>query len=333
MQKGKSVFPAAAALAMTCSLLTAQATAQAPAQAPAAPAAPTSRPAGPDDVVATVEGDKLTPRRIAQIRASLPPQFQQVASKMDNRAFVKSYGELFALSKLAEQEKLNERGPYKDQFAFLRMNFLAQAYLDYLNTRIEVKQEDAVKYYEEHKGDYQEAHVKAIYIAFSPAGAPAAADPQAKKSLTEAQAKAKAENLAAQLRKGADFAKLAKEHSDDTASAEKGGDIGPIKGNAAGIPAEVKDLIFKMRPGDVSDPVRHPAGFYLFKLEKIHTDPLEQVIGNIATRVQGLKVQEEINRILASIKITYDNESYFSNAPAAAPEQPAPPVQPPAARP
>ncbi len=76
------------------------------AQTPATLPAPGAKPIGPNDVVATVEGEKMTPARIQQLRDSLPAQFQQTASRMDNKAFLKSYGELMALFKLAEKEKL-----------------------------------------------------------------------------------------------------------------------------------------------------------------------------------------------------------------------------------
>jgi peptidyl-prolyl cis-trans isomerase C len=292
-----------------------------PAAPPAAP-----KPAGPNDVVAVVEGEKITPARLQQLRESLPPNFRQQVSSINDREFLKSYATLVALSRRAEQEKVAEREPYKDQLAFLRMNFLAQSYLDYLGKHVKVSQLDFQQYYNEHQRDYQEAKVRALYVAFSPNADPSSKDPKVKGLLTEQQAKAKAESLWGQLKKGADFEKLARENSDDKDSAKNGGDIGTIK-RSSGAPAELKDAIFALQPGEISAPVRQPAGFYIFKLESLRTVPFEEVAGNIATAVQGAKVKEELDRIMKSVQITFENESYFDPPAAPGRAQPAKPAK------
>ena len=315
---------ACAAAGMAAALLGAQAPSPSPASAAA-------KDVEPEDVVATIGGVKVTAGMLQKLRSNLPPQFQQAVSRMNKKAFLKSYAELSTLARLAEKEEIPEREPYKDQLAFLRMNFLAQSYLAALNARIEVSPAELQKYYNDNKSNHEEALVRTIYVAFSPnADKQTNADPKAKKLLTEAEAKAKAENLAAQLRQGADFAKLAQENSDDATSAQKGGDLGGIKKNSPGIPAEVKQFIFALQPGEISAPLRQPAGYYVFKLDSVRTTPFEEVRASLTSTVQSLKVKAEIDRILATVEITYDNEAYFTEAPAA----PAtPPAAPPAPRP
>lgn len=284
-------------------------------QTPAPPAAT----AGPDEVVVTVEGEKITPARLKQLRNSLIGPFQQAASTMDNKTFLENYGRLLKFSRLAEEEKLTEQVPYKDQLLALRMQFLAQAYLDSLSKRLQGSPEEMQQYYERRKADYEEAVVKAILIGFSPVAAAKkpGADPKAKIPLTEEQAKAKAEALAAELKKGADFAKLAKENSDDTPSAAKGGDLGVIRRNATGIPAALKDAIFGLAPGETSNPIRQPAGYYIFRQESTRATPYEEVAPSIATAVQGEKVRAEIQRISGTVQIQYDNPKFFESGPPA----------------
>ena len=303
--------------------------AQTPNQTPA-PAHPhAAKPAGPDDVVATINGEKITPRKIQELRQSLPPQFQQAVSRMDEKAFLKSYAELLTMSQLAEKAKVVEHDPYRSQFAFLRMNFLAQAFLDHLNKNTPVIQDDYKRYYDEHKAEFQEAGVRTIYVAFSPnASAAPSNDPKAKRPLTEEQAKAKAESIWARLKKGADFAKLAEENSDDKASAEKGGDIGLIKGNSGGVPGELKTVIFSLKAGEMSVPVRQPAGFYIFKVESARTVPFEEAVVLMAPAVQSMKVKQELDKIMQSIQITYDNEAFFNAEAPAPPASPRPPAVP-----
>jgi peptidyl-prolyl cis-trans isomerase D len=82
---------------------------------------------------------------------------------------------------------------------------------------------------------------------------------------TQNAAKAKAEALLAQIKAGADFAKLAAENSEDPGSAKKGGDLGY---NPRGVMVpEFDEAMFSMKPGDVSDLVRTQFGYHIIKLE------------------------------------------------------------------
>jgi peptidyl-prolyl cis-trans isomerase C len=289
------------------------AAAQTPAATPPAP-----KKISPDDVVATVNGTKVTAGMIDALRTGAPPQFQ-AATKLNNTEFLKGVAGLLILSRLAEKEKVQEISPYKEQLEFMRLNFLANAYVANLNATVKVTPADIKKYYEEHKDDYEEAVARAIYISFSNTGG---TDPQGRQRLTEVEAKAKAETLVAMLRKDADFAQLAKEQSDDAASAAKGGDIGALKRSSTGVPTEIREAVFKLKPGEISDPVVQPTGYYIFKLEKLQTTPLEEAAPTLDEAVRGAKINAELQKLLTDIKITHDNEAFFADAPAAGPPPP-----------
>ena len=281
-----------------------------PAATPAAP-----KKVSPDDVVATVEGVKVTAGMIDGLRAGAPPQFQ-AATKLSNTEFLKGVAGLLVLSRLAEKEKVQELYPYKDQLEFLRLNFLANAYVANLNATVKVTPADIGKYYEEHKGDYEAAVARAIYISFSNTGG---TDPQGRKRLTEVEAKAKAATLVAALRKEGDFAQAAKDQSDDAATAAKGGDIGPLKRSSTGVPTEIREAVFNLKPGEISDPISQPNGYYIFKLEKLQTTPLEEAAPTLDEAVRGAKINAELQKLLANIKITHDNEAFFADPPAPGP--------------
>ena len=79
-------------------------------------------------------------------------------------------------------------------------------------------------------------------------------------------ARAKAEKLLAELRAGADFAALAREHSADPGSAAKGGDLGFFpKGKM--VPAFEQAAFALKKPGDLSPVVPTPFGFHIIRLE------------------------------------------------------------------
>jgi peptidyl-prolyl cis-trans isomerase C len=262
-------------------------------------------------VVATINGEKITAGVIQSLRYGAAQQFQKAVDQ-NNKDFLKSVAGLWALSRLAEGENIIELEPYRHQWLFLRMNFLANAYLAHLNTKVKISQEEIQQYYEKNKAEYEEAMVRAIYIAFSRSGG---VDSQGRKRLTEAEAKAKAAGLVARLRKGADFAQLAKEHSEDSSSAEKGGDIGGIKRTSTGVPQEIRTAVFALQPGEVSEPVPQPAGYYILKVDQLKITPYEEAASSIATQLQTQKVQQEMQRILSSIQIEHVNEAFFADLP------------------
>jgi len=78
------------------------------------------------------------------------------------------------------------------------------------------------------------------------------------------KAQAKIADIEKQARAGADFAKLARTHSQDTDSAAKGGDLGELRPGL--LPKPLEDAVAALKPGELSKPVRSEYGFHLIKL-------------------------------------------------------------------
>ena len=93
---------------------------------------------------------------------------------------------------------------------------------------------------------------------------------------------ARAAELAAEARAGADFAELARQHSEDETNAENGGDLGPL-GRGRMVP-EFENAAFALAAGEISDPVRSPFGYHVInvteKQEEV-TQPFAEVRGAI----------------------------------------------------
>lgn len=97
--------------------------------------------------------------------------------------------------------------------------------------------------------------VRSRHILIRPAGEGDDAD---------AEARAKAEDLLRQLRGGADFAALAREHSQDTATAPRGGDLGYRPRGRS--PAAYDDVAFELEPNTLSEVVETPLGFHIIEV-------------------------------------------------------------------
>jgi peptidyl-prolyl cis-trans isomerase SurA len=82
---------------------------------------------------------------------------------------------------------------------------------------------------------------------------------------SEAQARALIDRLHGQLAEGADFAKLAKQHSEE-AHGRDGGDMGWVSPDDL-MPA-LGEAVAGLRPGETSAPVQSPLGFHLIRVEE-----------------------------------------------------------------
>ncbi|MGI9227275.1 MAG: SurA N-terminal domain-containing protein [Gammaproteobacteria bacterium] len=121
------------------------------------------------------------------------------------------------------------------------------------------------------------------------------------------EAQEKADNVIKQLNEGDSFAELAKQHSDDSLSAEKGGEIGFI---AAGdfTSTELEEALFDLEVGEYSNPVRTEQGIQIVKLDEIQPseqksfeDVREQIIierkGQIA-QTQFIEIADELANLM-----------------------------------
>ncbi|MCX7599707.1 MAG: tetratricopeptide repeat protein [Armatimonadetes bacterium] len=80
----------------------------------------------------------------------------------------------------------------------------------------------------------------------------------------DALARKRAEDLLAQIKKGADFAKLAREFSDDKGSAKQGGDLGWFRPGTM-VP-EFEQAAFALKPGQVSEVVKTDFGYHIIQV-------------------------------------------------------------------
>jgi peptidyl-prolyl cis-trans isomerase C len=271
------------------------------------------------DAVIAVIGDKnLTFGELQGFVSSLPPEAQKNA--LSNKPeLLREYALMKYLSDQAEKQKLDQKSPYKEALASHRMQLLSQAQVNEHYQNISITPEDQQKYYDEHKDRFAQIKLKLLYVSF--AANPSAA-PAGKKYRSEAEAKAKIEDLAKQIRDGADFVKLVKENSDDATSKAQDGDFPPIRRTDNQLPQDVMDLVFRLKKGQVSDPVRRPNGYYLFRAEDITTPPIDTARDEVVGQLRDLRMKEWLDATTKNIPLKIQNQSFGGPPapPAAAPK-------------
>jgi len=144
------------------------------------------------------------------------------------------------------------------------------------------------KYLDDHSEEYTRAKViraRQILLPLAPKATPA----ERQKIASQAAA------LEQQAREGADFADLAREHSQDAATKDKGGDLGDVRRGQQ--PAEWEKIAFSLPPGEVGQATT-PQAIYLIKVDEVRE---KERIPEAAAKA-GKRLQEEQTRRLAREK-------------------------------
>jgi peptidyl-prolyl cis-trans isomerase D len=117
---------------------------------------------------------------------------------------------------------------------------------------------------------------------------------------TEAQAKARIEDIQQRLAKGEDFAKLAKETSQDPGSAASGGDLGYA---GKGVYDEAfEGALYALKPNEVSGPVRTQFGYHLIKLLGVQAPEVPTFASVKEKLTRELKTQQVEQRYVEATK-------------------------------
>jgi len=150
-----------------------------------------------------------------------------------------------------------------------------------LDVKVEPSEEELQQYYKDRATQYnvpEERRTSHILITV---------DEGADEKTVEA-AKKKAEDIKADLDKGAKFEDLAKKYSQDPGSKQLGGDIGFFgKGS---LDPNYEKTMFSLKVGDVSEPILSKFGYHIIKLTDIHAEkvkPLDEVKGEIVDSLKA----------------------------------------------
>jgi peptidyl-prolyl cis-trans isomerase C len=178
-----------------------------------------------------------------------------------------------------------------------RTNLLVQKVIDAeVASKIVVQDADVSAFYQQNLERFKQGDtVHASHILI---GLPQNPTPEQK-----TQAKTKAQAVLKQVRSGGDFAALARAESQDTGSAQNGGDLGFFpKGQMT--PA-FEEAAFKTKPGAVTAVVETPFGFHIIKVHERRaprTAPLAEVGGQIKNFLEQGQREQKLEQFVEQVK-------------------------------
>ena len=104
-------------------------------------------------------------------------------------------------------------------------------------------------------------------------------------------------------RGGMDFAALAQKYSDDQLTAKDGGDLGTFKKGE--MQSDIEKTLATMKPGEISELVKTPAGIHIIKLEKKYvksSKTFDEVKGEIEEIIYKKKSEERFKQWATDLK-------------------------------
>ncbi len=154
-----------------------------------------------------------------------------------------------------------------------------------VGSRVNVSDDEVRAYYERHMKGGSNVQVRAshVYLAI----------PEGADDTAAAEKLAQAQKILDRAKAGEDFAKLARETSDDAATRADGGDLGYFGKDM--LPKAIEELVFSMKVGEVRGPIRVDRGYHVIKLiDRKTKDP--KPFDEVKDDIRGQLRQKDMER-------------------------------------
>jgi peptidyl-prolyl cis-trans isomerase C len=237
-----------------------------------------------DPLVAKVNGVEIHESDLAMAEEDMGREAQQLPPEQKREQMVAYLADVILAAKAAETKKVGDQKEFKNRIAFIRNKLLMETLLQDVGKAAATP--DAMKkVYDDAKkqmGGEQEVRARHILVP------------------SEDEAKA----VLAEVKKGTDFAELARQKSKDPGAAAEGGDLGYFTKDQM-VP-EFAEAAFKLDKGQVSDPIKTQFGWHIIKVEDKRSKPVpefDKIKDQIATYVERRAQAEFIGKLREGAKI------------------------------
>ncbi|MDD7317819.1 MAG: peptidylprolyl isomerase [Prevotella sp.] len=198
---------------------------------------------------------------------------------------VKEYVDLFVNYKLKVQAALDE---HLDTLSSFKEEFLGYRNQQVLPTFVsdDMMEQEARKIYDstnEQIGPDGQAIASYILVSLSPNATPEEQNRQ----------KARIDSIYTALLGGADFAEMARTHSDDKGAALRGGQMPPL--TRSQLQEDFANRVFALKDGEMSTPFLLPMGYVIVKMhERKHLRPFEEELPDIKKWMENRNLRDAI---------------------------------------
>ncbi len=249
-----------------------------------------------DPVIAKVNGVEIRQSDLAIAEEDIGRDMPQNDEAGKRDYLVNYLTDLILIAKAAEAKKIPDTAEFKQRLAFARNKALMEAVLGE-ESKAAVTEPALRKIYEDatkNMGGQPEVHARHILFRVN--------DPNDQAASKAAEDKVK--NTIARIKKGEDFATLAKALTEDPSGKQDGGDLGYFTREQM-VP-EFSEVAFKLEKGQVSDPVKTQFGWHVLKVEDKRMrepPPFDKVRGEIEQFATRKAQVDLVGKLRADAKI------------------------------
>src|SRR6267154_4040260 len=234
-----------------------------------------------DPVVMTVRDRKITVSEVCSAIGSLPPP-QRKGYALHPALAKDWFGPLVAQAEEAKREHLSgAQNPKLNEVD--RDNALVSDLVARIAQQTEPTESEIENYYQGHKSEFEQAEARHILLSDATALA-------SRSKRSAAEAKAKAAEIASELKRGADFASVAAKNSEDLYTKEKGGELGYVSHHQ--MEPAVDTMLWSLAPGETSVPFEGRFGYEIVRVEEKRTQPLEAVREVIVGKIKSAAFEQ-----------------------------------------
>ena len=236
------------------------------------------------DSVATVNGKAIKQSWVDYIMKDAAARGQKTSDGMKNAIINELVGSELAYQE-AQKQGIDKLADYKTNEELTQRKLLVNIFLADFMKKNPVTEADKKDAYEQYKKELGDKEFNARHILVK----------------TETEAK----DILAQVKKGSDFAKIAKEKSLDPGSKEKGGDLGWF--SPAGMVKPFSDAINGLKKGEITQaPVQTQFGWHVIKMvdsRSTQAPTYDKVKDGLERTLQQRKLEKMMLDLKAKAKI------------------------------
>lgn len=234
-------------------------------------------------------------RLIAAQPAEIQKRFQDDPEQRVN--LVRQLMTQKAVAARARKEGFDRKPDFKEQLGHVIDDFMTREYLArVVAASVTVPEDDVKKYYKENESKFviqEQVKIRHIFVEA----------PKEMKEEEKRKALLKIETLQQRLKNGEDFAKVAKEASEDAESAKLGGELGTISPGGTSA-EEFEKAAFALKAGEVSGVVKTPYGYHIIRVDERkekRTATLDEardyILKKLKNEYEAKKVQEFVEQV------------------------------------
>jgi len=253
----------------------------------------------PPNVVAKVGTTEIKESDIDAILSQIPePYRERYASPEAKREIIEKMAEVKMMAMEAKKQGIDKKPATKLKLEYIGDQILARDLEESASENIKVNDADITKYYNDNKDKFAQG-------------------PRVKVRQILVQTEPEATAILAQLKKGADFSKLAKEKSKDPSS-QRGGDLGWV--TQGRMDPAFEKAAFALKKGEMSGIIKSSFGYHIVICDDVEAKKekkLEEVKPQIEKQLQREKKEETVNKLKEQVKKDFPitiNEEYFKKA-------------------